>query len=263
MAADMELVFMGTGTSQGVPMIAHDPPDLDLADRRNWRTRSSIHVVMGGHHIQVDAAPEFRLQCVWNRITWIDSFILTHGHADHVLGMDDLRRFIDLRGGEALPVFSTPDGLGRVKGIFPYAINDRAVTKGYPAFKLYEMPDVLELPGGIVRSTILPHGRARVLGLVFEEEATGKRLAYFTDCKEVPPEAEALARGADVVVLDALRPMFHPTHMSIEEALAVAERLEAAQTYFTHMTFMIDQERDGAKLPPRIAYAYDGLRVTL
>lgn len=259
----MELVFMGTGTSQGVPMIAHDPPDLDLADKRNWRTRSSVHVVMGGHHIQVDASPEFRLQCIWNRIARIDTFILTHGHADHMLGMDDLRRFVDLRGGEAIPVYGTPEGLGRVKAVYPYAIHDRAVTKGYPAFKLCEMPAVLELPGGTVRSALLPHGRTRVLGLIFEELASGKRLAYFTDCKEVPEEASKLAAGADVVVLDALRPMVHPSHMSIAEATDVARRLGAAQTYFTHMTFLIDQERDGAELPPRIAYAYDGLRVTV
>lgn len=252
---------MGTGTSQGVPMIAHDSPDLDLSDQRNWRTRTSVHVEMGGHHIQVDAAPEFRLQCIWHRIEQIDTFILTHGHADHVLGMDDLRRFVDLRGGEGLPVYSSPEGLGRVRSVFPYAIGDRPVSKGYPAFKLREMPGMLELPGGTVRSTRLPHGRTEVLGLVFEEADTGKRLAYFTDCKEVTEEAGDLAAGADVVVLDALRPMVHPAHMSIGEATEAARRLNAGQTYFTHMTFMIDQERDSGGLPDGIAFAYDGLRV--
>lgn len=244
-------------------MIAHDPPDLDLNDRRNWRTRTSIHVEMGGHHIQIDAAPEFRLQCIWNQIRQIDTFILTHGHADHVLGMDDLRRFIDLRGGDALPVYATPEGLERVRTIFPYAIQDRALVKGYPAFKLNQMPPVLELPGGTIRRVLLPHGRIEVLGLIFEESATGRKLAYFTDCKRVTAEARDLAQGADVVVLDALRPMVHPSHMSIAEALEAAAVLNARQTYFTHMTFMIDQEKDGAKLPPNIAYAYDGLRVTL
>ena len=96
----MEIIFMGTGTSQGVPMIAHDPEKLDLQNPKNWRSRSSIHVVMDGCHIQVDAAQEFRLQCIQNNIQQIDYFVLTHGHADHILGMDDLRRFCD---GENMP----------------------------------------------------------------------------------------------------------------------------------------------------------------
>lgn len=244
-------------------MIAHEAPELDLADARNWRTRSSIHVVMGGHHIQVDAAPELRLQCVWHRIPKVDTFILTHGHADHLLGMDDLRRFIDLRGGRALPVYSTPEGLARVRTVFPYAILDRAAVKGYPAFQLWEFPEVLETPGGTVRATLLPHGRIHVLGLLFEERETGKKLAYYTDCKEVTPEAEAWAREADVVVLDALRPQPHPSHMSIAEATAAAQRIGAPRTFFTHMTFYIDHVRDGARLPSGVEYAHDGLRVEI
>ncbi|MCC5807804.1 MAG: MBL fold metallo-hydrolase [Opitutales bacterium] len=259
----MELVFLGTGTSQGVPMIAHEAADLDLADSRNWRTRASVHVVMGGHRIQVDAAPEFRLQCVWNRIPAVDTFILTHAHADHILGMDDLRRFIDLRDGEALPVYSTADGLRRVREIYPYAIRDRPEFSGYPAFRPRPMPPVLELPEGRVLSTLLPHGRVQVLGLVFEEASTGRKLAYFTDCKEVTDEAAALAEGADVVVLDALRPIPHPTHMSVSEAIEAAARLRAPRTFFTHMTFMVDHARDGAQLPPGVEFAYDGLRVEI
>lgn len=259
----MELIFLGTGTSQGVPMIAHEGADLDLSDSRNWRTRASVHVVVGEHRVQVDAAPEFRLQCLWNRIPAVDTFILTHAHADHILGMDDLRRFIDLRDGEALPVYSTEDGLRRVREIYPYAIRDRPEFRGYPAFRPVPMPEILELPQGRVLATPLPHGRVQVLGLVFEEAATGKKLAYFTDCKQVPDAAAALAEGADVVVLDALRPVPHPTHMSIDEALEAAERLRAPRTYFTHMTFMVDHARDGARLPTGVRFAYDGLRVEI
>ena len=121
----MEIIFMGTGTSQGVPMIAHDPEKLDLQNPKNWRSRSSIHVVMDGCHIQVDAAQEFRLQCIQNNIQQIDYFVLTHGQADHILGMDDLRRFCDLLGGKSIPIYSSEIGLKRVREIFPYAIREK------------------------------------------------------------------------------------------------------------------------------------------
>ncbi len=253
---------MGTGTSQGVPMIAQpkDAP-IDLSNPRNWRTRSSIHVVMDGLHIQVDAAQEFRLQCIREDIPMVDLFILTHGHADHVLGMDDLRRFCDLRGGTALPVFSTPEGLERVAAVFPYAIGDRPQYKGYPAFSLQPMPPTLELPQGRIEHTLLPHGRVQVLGLLFTEASSGARLAYYTDCAAVPPAAEQLARGADIAVLDGLRPRPHPTHMSIPDALAAAARIGARRTYLTHMTLDIDHDPAQSLLPDNIYYAWDGLRI--
>ena len=260
----MEITFLGTGTSQGVPMIAHDPGDsCDLADKRNWRTRTSAHLKMDGQSIQIDAAPEFRLQCIANKIESIDLFLLTHGHADHIMGMDDLRRFIDLRGGTALPVYGTDEGLQRVATIFPYAIRPKPEFKGYPAFALEPMPAVLELPSGTVAWTPLPHGRMEVMGLVFTERSSGRKLAYYTDCKRLTPKARELAAGADLLVLDALRPMPHPTHMTLHEAIETAEELGAGQTFFTHMTYMIDHERDSKKLPSGMAFAYDGLRVTI
>lgn len=244
-------------------MIASPHRDLDLDDPRNWRTRTSIHVEMGGHHIQVDAAQEFRLQCLHHHIGCIDTFILTHGHADHILGMDDLRRFCDLRKGRALPVYSTLEGLGRVAAIFPYAIREHPEFPGYPAFSLRPMPDRLDLGPGTVTSCLLPHGRVQVLGLIFEERATGSKLAYFTDCHTVPEEAMDLARGAEVVVLDALRPNPHPTHQSVEEAIAMAHRIGAPLTYFIHMTGLVDHASTEATLPPGIRLSYDGLRLAL
>ena len=136
----MEVIFLGTGTSQGVPMIACDCVVCRSPDARNQRMRASIHVVMDGLHVQVDAAPEFRLQCLREDIRQLDFFILTHGHADHIVGMDDLRRFCDLRGGEALTVYSTEEGMGRVLSLFPYAVAERPIAKGYAAFKLLAMP---------------------------------------------------------------------------------------------------------------------------
>jgi phosphoribosyl 1,2-cyclic phosphate phosphodiesterase len=259
----MEVIFMGTGTSQGVPIIACDCAVCTSADPRNRRARCSIHVVMGGQHVQVDAAQEFRAQCLRYEIRQLDFFILTHGHADHVAGMDDLRRFCDLRGGRALTVFSTGEGMGRVAAIYPYAIMERPVVRGYPAFKLVEMPSVLELEQGTIRSTLLPHGGMNVLGLVFEERGSGAKFAYYTDCKRVTTEALALAKGAQAVVLDGLRPKEHPTHMNISEAVRAAHAIAAPVTYLTHLTHEIDHGPFEAGLPAGIRLAYDGLRLTL
>lgn len=254
---------MGTGTSQGVPMIACDCAVCTSADPRNRRTRSSIHVVMDGLHIQVDASPEFRLQCLRENVRQLDVFILTHGHNDHITGMDDLRRFCDLHGGNALTVYSTDEGMARVLAMFPYAIAERPLAKGYAAFKLTLMPAVLEFPQGTIHSTLLPHGGINTLGLLFTEKSSGKKFVYYSDCKRITAEGVALARGADVVCLDGLRVEPHPTHMNIEEACAAAAAIGSATTYLTHLTHGIEHEAWNRKLPTGIQLAYDGLRLKL
>ncbi len=259
----MEVIFLGTGTSQGVPMIACGCAVCTSTDPRNHRTRASIHVEMDGLHVQVDATPEFRLQCLREKVEKLDLFILTHGHADHITGMDDLRRFCDLIGGNALTVYTTDEGMARVLAIFPYAIAERPVSRGYAAFKLDCMPAALELPQGTIRSTLLPHGGVNTLGLVFEEKSSGKRFVYYNDCKRVPREAVELARGAEVVVLDGLRPEPHPTHMNIDEACAAAAEIGAPTTYLTHLTHAIDHDTWSRRLPAGVHLAYDGLRLSL
>lgn len=259
----MEVIFLGTGTSQGVPMIACDCAVCRSPDPHNKRTRASIHVVMDGLHVQVDAAPEFRLQCIRENIRQLDFFILTHGHADHIAGMDDLRRFCDLIGGNALTVYSTDEGMGRVLSMYPYAMSEKPISRGYAAFRLEDMPAVLELAQGTIQSTLLPHGGVNTLGLVFTERSSGKKLAYYTDCKRVPREAIDLARGAAAVVLDGLRPDPHPSHMSIGEAVTTAREIGAPRTWLTHLTHLSDHAALAASLPDGIAPAYDGLRVTV
>jgi phosphoribosyl 1,2-cyclic phosphate phosphodiesterase len=259
----MELLFMGTGTSQGVPMIACTCAVCASTDPRNRRTRTSAHVVLGDTRVQIDAGPEFRVQCLEHRVSWIDAFILTHGHADHITGMDDLRRFCDLHGGSALAVYSTQEGLHRVRAMFPYADGDSPRQSGYPAFRLQHMPSLLQLPGGTVRSVLLPHGPVEVLGLVFEERGTGRRVAYYTDCKELTPEAEELARGADLIVLDGLRPEPHPTHMHLDAAISAALRLRGGRTFLTHLTHSVDHDTWSRRLPPGVELAHDGLRIGL
>lgn len=259
----MEVIFLGSGTSQGVPMIACDCAVCRSPDPRNKRTRASIHVEMDGLHVQVDAAPEFRLQCLREDIRQVDFFILTHGHADHITGMDDLRRFCDLLGGVALTVYTTEEGMARVLAIYPYTIAERPISRGYAAFKLTAMPETMELPQGTIQSTLLPHGGLNTLGLIFTERSSGKKFVYYTDCKRVPTAAVELARGADIVVLDGLRDQPHPTHMSIDEAIVVAGEIGGAQTYLTHLTHLNDHAELESRLPAQVRVAYDGLRVKL
>ena len=192
----MRITLLGTGTSQGVPLIGHPNEGLDLSEPKNWRNRSCAHIVSDDAHIQIDAGPEFRLACLKFRVDAVDFFFLTHGHSDHILGMDDLRRFCDLRGGAAIPVWTTPEGKARVEAIFPYGIRPRS-ERGYVALepRLAE-PDTTLACGTRVQTTPLPHGpRFRSLGLVFTEKKSGRRIAYFTDCSEVP-DASEFRKGA-------------------------------------------------------------------
>lgn len=260
----MEITLLGTGTSQGVPLIAHANEGLDLSEPKNWRNRSCAHVVSDGEHIQIDAGPEFRLACLRFNVPAVDYFFLTHGHSDHILGMDDLRRFCNLRDGKAIPVWTTAEGKKRVEEIFPYAIGKHSRC-GYVALSPKIAPKELTLTQGTrVQTTMLPHGEHfSSLGLVFTEKSTGARFAYFTDCNHVPPKAITLAKDADVLVIDALHHDPHPTHLCFKQALAFAKKIAARRTIFTHMTYRVDYARDSATLPAGIELGYDGLKICL
>jgi phosphoribosyl 1,2-cyclic phosphate phosphodiesterase len=205
------------------------------------------------------------MQCLREEIPLVDLFILTHGHADHILGMDDLRRYCDLRDGVAIPVFSTEEGLGRVQAIFPYAIRENSIGTGYAAFAPQLMPPTLQLENGSkIETALLPHGRVKTLGLVFSEKSTGAKFAYFSDCKTVTPRALELAKGADVVALDGLRFREHPTHMCVAEAVDTAKKIGGKKTFLTHTTCEIDYRRDSPELVKQgVALAYDGLRLQI
>ncbi|MDQ8205442.1 MBL fold metallo-hydrolase [Pelagicoccus sp. SDUM812003] len=259
----MKLRFLGTGTSQGIPLIGCDCSVCRSDNPKNRRYRTHAHLEMGGLNIQIDAAPEFRLRALEHRIPKIDVVLLTHGHADHILGFDDMRRYCDLRKGEAIPVFTNDDGLERMRSIYPYAMRERPAVRGYPAFSVRPMPETLELEGGVglVRSTSQDHGPFDTLGLVFEEFKSGSKIAYYTDCASVSEEAEELARGADLVVLDGLRMNEHPSHMSIDMAVDAARRIGAKRSFLIHMGHDVDHDRVNASLPEGVELSYDNLVV--
>ena len=255
----VKIYFLGTGTSQGVPMIGCSCQVCLSQDPRNTRFRTHVHVEIGDLNIQVDAAPEFRIQALRHSIPKVDCIFLTHGHADHILGMDDMRRYCDMRNGTAIPIYTTEEGEERMRGIFGYAIRDKSVVRGYPAFSLERMPEELDLGEVYVCSTIQEHGNFETLGLVFEEKRSGAQIAYYTDCASVSEEAEVLANGVDIAILDGLRYDSHPSHMTIDEAVEAAGRIGAKETYLVHMTHDIDHTSAEKVLPDGVRFAYDNL----
>ena len=226
---------------------------------------NSVLVVVGNDAVIFDA---WGLASDWEKLLTsrglrLRAVYTTHGHADHILGMDDLRRFCDIIPGNKLDVISSREGMERISQIFPYALHDIPDKPGYPCFSLSEAKPEQELFGGkvLLKTELLPHGPIETLGLVFEAE--GKKLAYFSDCKTLTPRAMDMAAKADLLAIDGLRLRDHPSHMSLFTAMGFAKQLEAKQTYIIHTTSEIDYSIWEPKMPENCHLAYDGLSVQI
>jgi phosphoribosyl 1,2-cyclic phosphate phosphodiesterase len=254
---DVELIFLGTGTSAGVPMIGCHCAVCDSSDVHDKRTRPSVVISSGGTRVLVDATPELRLQCVANRVDAIDAVVLTHAHADHIMGIDDLRRFNAIRGGP-LDVWADDRTYAAVLRCFAYGFvaPDPQSTLFRPQLVRRAIEGPFEIGGMKWIPIRLFHGEMPILGF-----RVG-RVAYCTDVNRIPPESYPLLEDLDVLVLDALTRNRHSTHFSLDQAVEEAGKIKAKQTFFTHVAHGLGHESTCRQLPDGVALAYDGLRVT-
>jgi phosphoribosyl 1,2-cyclic phosphate phosphodiesterase len=251
-----EVIVLGSGTSNGVPMLGFAYPPEYLANPKNHRTRPSILLCGPTGNLLVDCAPELRIQVTRECIYEIDAVLITHTHADHVMGMDDLRS-ITLRTKRNMPVYTLPEYQADIRRIFPYAFADFPPGVEVPRFDLIDVPDQLEVGGMSVRIFQVLHGKTPVLALRVGD------FAYVTDVSEIPPQARAHLDGLDTLILDAVRKRPHPNHFHYERAIEVAQEIGAKQTYFTHLSHDYDHEKTNAELPSGIDLAYDRLRIAI
>ncbi len=255
-----QLVFLGTGTSHGVPMIGCGCATCTSGNPKNRRTRCSVALGLPEGNLLIDTTPELRLQLLRERIGRIDAVLYTHAHADHLFGLDDVRIF-PIYLGHALPIYCREEVEEVIRRAFAYAF-DPAVQAfpagGIPKLEFRRLGDeAFEVLGARVVPIRLLHGRFRVLGFRIGD------VAYCTDTSEIPAESFPLLEGLDVLILDCLRREPHPTHLSLEEALAVARRLAPRRTVFTHMCHRLEHEAISGELPPGVELAYDGMRIGL
>ena len=278
-STSLEIVVLGSGTSHGVPMIGCDCAVCRSPDPHDKRTRPSIVIrvgdrqnPLGGLCLLIDTTPELRVQCLANAIKSVDAVLLTHHHADHVAGMDDVRRF-NWINKRSVPVYGTERTLANIKRMFHYAFEAAPDSPhSRPQIELNTIDakpfsiriDKVGLPtdkAGLPAVSITPiplmHGPLPVLGF-----RVG-RFAYCTDCSHVPDASVDLLGGLDALILDALRHKPHPAHFSLDEAVAMAERIGAKQTYFTHIAHGMAHEETNRSLPAGMALAHDGLRIKL
>ena len=251
--SQIELLFLGTGTSAGVPMIGCKCDVCTSTDPHDQRNRVSIRLAYHDTRVLVDTSPELRLQCVAHGVDWIDAVVYTHGHADHIMGLDDLRRFNAIRQGP-LDVWADLKTHDVLTQCFGYAFREPDPVSRL--FRPHLVRRFIEGPFEIAGVTWTPirllHGDASVLGF-----RVGN-LAYCTDVSRIPEESYSLLAGLDVLVLDGLQWKRHSTHFSLDEAIEAGQRIGARQTLFTHIAHSLGHKDTNAVLPDTMRLAYDG-----
>jgi phosphoribosyl 1,2-cyclic phosphate phosphodiesterase len=254
-----QLVFLGTGTSVGVPCIGCGCDVCQSDDPRNKRLRCSLALGLPGGTLLIDSTPDLRYQFLRERIPYADAILYTHEHTDHTLGLDETRLFY-YATGRATPLYCEKLVEERLRSAFEYAFvpGNESYAGGVPMIEFHRIGlEPFTLLGQRIIPLRLKHGRFDVLGFRFGN------IAYCTDTNLIPPESLALMHGLDVLIIDALRPRPHVSHFSVDEAVELAQQLQPKRTLFTHMGHEIDHATINAALPPGMELAYDGLRIPL
>ena len=251
--SQVELLFLGTGTSAGVPMIGCECEVCTSTDSRDKRTRPSVVISYNDTRVLVDTTPELRLQCVANKVTGIDAIVFTHAHADHIFGLDDVRRFNKLREGP-IDVWADDATFLALDRCFGYAFSDAKSRSAdfKPQLIRHRIDGPFEIAGVTWTPIPLDHGGEWVLGF-----RIGK-LAYCTDVSDIPETSYELLVGVEVLVIDALHHKRHHKHFSLEQAITASQRIGAKQTYFTHISHGIRHTETNRLLPQGMQLAFDG-----
>jgi phosphoribosyl 1,2-cyclic phosphate phosphodiesterase len=248
------VTVLGSGTSHGVPMIGCTCAVCRSTDPRDRRTRPSVYLdVENGPSILIDTSTDLRMQALTQGVTKVDAILFTHSHADHIMGMDEVRRFNAVKGGP-IPAYADERTAADLRRTFSYVFDPpNEKGGGIPQVGLSTIASRFNIDGVSVEPVPIFHGSRPILGF-----RVGS-FAYLTDCNRLADEAWRILEGVDILILDALRHRAHPTHFTVAEALAVAATIKPRQTYFTHICHDLPHAETNKALPAGVELAYDGL----
>ncbi|MGZ7040383.1 MAG: MBL fold metallo-hydrolase [Thermoanaerobaculia bacterium] len=253
----MNVTFLGSGTSTGVPVVGCSCAICTSSDPRNKRLRQSVKIEANGKYFLIDTTPDLRLQLLREPIPRLDFILFTHSHADHVMGLDDIRPF-NFRQREPISAYASPHTAKAVRRAFSYIWNDSQIGGGKPQLDLIEVTEAFDHDGIHIVPIPVLHGDWTILGYRIGS------FAYITDTNGIPDESLRLLEGVEVLALDGLRVSpRHPTHFTIPEAIEASKMVGAKETWLIHLTHDIDHAAVEKTLPAGVRLAYDGLRLEL
>jgi phosphoribosyl 1,2-cyclic phosphate phosphodiesterase len=251
------LTVLGSGTSMGVPTVGCKCEVCRSTDPHDKRLRPSIMVEWEGHRVLIDTTPDFRWQAIREDIDRIDAVLYTHGHADHILGLDDLRplSFPRVTGGGKLPLYANEQTARVLRSVFKYVFDNDYKFGGIAQVELKTIDSPIVLFGKQFTPVTVIHGEAEIFGYRFGSAA------YLTDFSWVPESTLQQLNGLDILFLDALRHTPHPTHSAVANSLSIVEKLQPKRTFFTHISHDLAHEATNAILTPNVSLAYDVQRL--
>jgi phosphoribosyl 1,2-cyclic phosphate phosphodiesterase len=248
------LTVLGSGTSMGVPTIGCNCAICHSSDPHDKRTRPSIMVEYGGKLVLIDTTPDFREQAIRENISHVDAVIYTHTHADHILGIDDLRP-LSFRRPARIPLYAKPEAADFLRNMFRYIFDDDYKFGGIAKVELKDIDGPIELFGSRFEPVTIIHGESEIYGYRFGDAA------YLTDFSEIPEASFQQLKDLDILFLDALRHKPHPTHSTVENSLRIVERLKPKRAFFTHICHDLPHEATNATLPSNVRLSYDGMKL--